>query len=259
MSENQVVVIEPSKNHAVAQRREFFDSAPKDQVAQASEIATVLKDVIEQQGLFSLISGKKYIKAEGWQTLGTFLGVTAREKGVIKHEDGSFEAYVELVKFRDGTVVGGASAICTRKERRWASADDYAVRSMAVTRATGKAFRLSFAWIVTLAGYAPTNEEEMPEYKSDAAHAKPQAQQKTVTATVVDSEPVAKAGAKSSGYEPNNKAHQDVLMKVLQSQKIPDNLWDDIGNAMAGKPFADLQLVVQTVREANSKDGEVLF
>ena len=247
MSENQVVVIEPSKNHAVAQRREFFDSAPKDQVAQASEIATVLKDVIEKQGLFSLISGKKYIKAEGWQTLGTFLGVTAREKGVIKHDDGSFEAYVELVKFRDGTVVGGASAICTRKERRWEKADDYAVRSMAVTRATGKAFRLSFAWIVTLAGYAPTNEEEMPEHTKQVSEpiqsqsqTKPQAQ-------------------KSSGYEPQNKAHQDVLVKVLESQKIPASLWDEIGNAMAGKPFSDLQLVVQTVRESNLKSGEVLF
>ncbi len=253
MSENQVVVIEPNKNHAVAQRREFFDSAPKEQVAQASEIATVLKDVIEKQGLFSLISGKKYIKAEGWQTLGTFLGVTAREKSVVKHEDGSFEAYVELVKFRDGTVVGGASAICTRKERRWASADDYAVRSMAVTRATGKAFRLSFAWIVTLAGYAPTNEEEMPEYKSDAPQVKPQAQQKTVNV------PAAEPAPKASGYDPQNKAHQDVLVKVLQSQKIPDTLWDDIGNAMAGKPFADLQLVVQTVQEKNTKPGEVLF
>jgi hypothetical protein len=243
--ENQVVVIEPSKNHAPVQRREFFDSAPKDQVTQASEIATVLKDVIEKQGLFSLISGKKYIKAEGWQTLGTFLGVTAREKSVVKHEDGSFEAYVELLRFRDGTVVGGASAICTRKERRWEKADDYAVRSMAVTRATGKAFRLSFAWIVTLAGYAPTNEEEMPEYTtkqaSEPVQAKPQQDKK------------------SSGYEPQNKAHQDVLVKVLQSQKIPDTLWDDIGNAMAGKPFSELSLVVESVREAKAKSAEVLF
>jgi hypothetical protein len=245
--ENQVVVIEPNKTYVPAQRKEFFDSAPKEQVVQASEIATVLKDVIEKQGLFTLISGKKYIKAEGWQTLGTFLSVTAKEKSVVKHEDGSFEAYVELLRFRDGTVVGGASAICTRKERRWEKADDYAVRSMAVTRATGKAFRLSFAWIVTLAGYAPTNEEEMPEHTKQASEpvqfqsqAKPQAQ-------------------KSSGYEPQNKAHQDVLVKVLESQKIPASLWDDIGNAMAGKPFSDLQLVVQTVRESNLKSGEVLF
>ena len=62
MSENQVVVIEPTKTYVPAQRKEFFDSAPKEQVVQASEIATVLKDVIEKQGLFTLISGKKYIK-----------------------------------------------------------------------------------------------------------------------------------------------------------------------------------------------------
>ncbi len=143
-------------------RTGFFDSTPAEQVRQATEIANVLSSVIEKQGLFSNISGKKYIKAEGWQTLGTFLGVVPREKSVIRHDDGSYEAYIEIVKFRDGTVVGGGSAICSRKEKRWSAADEYAIRSMAITRATGKAFRVGFSWIVTLAGYSPTPEEEIP-------------------------------------------------------------------------------------------------
>ena len=50
-----------------------------------------------------------------------------------------------------------------RSERRWNNADEYAVRSMAVTRATGKACRLSFSPIMALAGKATTPAEEMPE------------------------------------------------------------------------------------------------
>jgi hypothetical protein len=47
-------------------------------------------------------------------------------------------------------------------ERTWSQRDAYARRSMAITRATGKAFRLGFSWIMTLAGYEPTPWEEMP-------------------------------------------------------------------------------------------------
>ena len=38
---------------------------------------------------------------------------------------------------------------------------------MAITRATGKAARLSFAWIVEMAGYAPRAAEEMPGFDPD--------------------------------------------------------------------------------------------
>lgn len=140
----------------------FFAATPKDQVKMASEMAEVLSDIITKQKLFSEISGKKYVKVEGWQTLGTFLGITARESRVNRLDDGSYEAFVDLIKFSDGTIVGGASALCSTNEKRWGNADEFARRSMAITRATGKAYRCSFAWIVTLAGYEPTPEEEMP-------------------------------------------------------------------------------------------------
>ena len=88
------------------------------------------------------------------------LGVLPREREVEKIDDG-YKAYVELVRTSDGAIIGGASAICTRDERNWSNRDDYAVRSMAVTRATGKAFRLGFSWIMKLAGYEATPAEEM--------------------------------------------------------------------------------------------------
>jgi hypothetical protein len=77
-------------------------------------------------------------------------------------EDGGYEAIVELVRIRDGMVIGRASALCGMDEKTWASRPEYARRSMAVTRATGKAYRLGYSAIIKLAGFEPTPAEEMP-------------------------------------------------------------------------------------------------
>lgn len=92
------------------------------------------------------------------------LGVLPREVGVTACEDGSYEAIVELIRTGDGAVIGRASAICgTPDEPTWATRPAYARRSMAITRATGKAYRLGFSWIMALAGYEPTPAEEMTD------------------------------------------------------------------------------------------------
>ena len=141
-------------------------AGPTGVIEQASSVARCLGNIVDERHLYTNISGKKFVRVEGWTTLGAMLGILPREVSVIKitpdngHGEG-YEAYVELIRVNDGRVIGGASAICTRDERNWKTRDDYAVRSMAITRATGKAFRLGFSWIMTLAGYEPTPAEEM--------------------------------------------------------------------------------------------------
>lgn len=139
----------------------FFELPPQDMVKKASEIANVLSDVIEKQKLFTLFNGKKHINVEGWQTLGTILGILPKEKRVVEHEDKAFEAEIELVSVRTGLVVGGASSYCGMDEPNWARKPKFSRRSMAITRATGKAYKGAFGWIATLAGYASTPAEEM--------------------------------------------------------------------------------------------------
>lgn len=153
---------EVAQSKAVA-HQSFFGMEPHEQVTYATKMATVLADIIEKQKLYSTIGGKNHVRVEGWQTLGTFIGITAREREVTRLADGSYVAFVDLIKFSDGTVVGGASSLCSVNEKRWGSADEFARRSMAITRATGKAFRSNFAWIITLAGYEPCPAEEMPD------------------------------------------------------------------------------------------------
>ena len=134
---------------------------PHDVISQASSIASELMQIVEERKLYSIISGKKFPRVEAWTTMGAMLGITPREVETIKHEDGTFEAIVELIRNSDGFVVGRGSAICGMDEKTWKSRPAFARRSMSITRATGKAFRLSFSWIMTLAGYEPTPAEEM--------------------------------------------------------------------------------------------------
>jgi hypothetical protein len=86
-----------------------------------------------------------------------------------KPVENGWEARVEA-KTRDGAVVGAAEAQCLRTEKNWSSRDDFAVRSMAQTRATAKALRMPLGFIMTLAGYEPTPVEEMPHEASNGNH-----------------------------------------------------------------------------------------
>jgi hypothetical protein len=139
-----------------------IDERPAEIIQHGKEIAKTLAAVIMECHLYKVIQDRKYVMVEGWTTLGGIIGVQPREVEVKRLEDGSYEGTVELVRVRDGMVVGGASALCGMDEPTWAKRPEYARRSMAVTRATGKAYRLAYSWIIKLAGYEATPAEEMP-------------------------------------------------------------------------------------------------
>ena len=137
-------------------------TSPNDVVIRATGMAKTLADIITSRKLYTTINGKKYVQVEGWSTLGAMMGVQPREVEVYERENGDFEATVELIRTSDCAVVGRASSIVSSDEKLWKGRERYARRSMAVTRATGKAYRLGFSWIMSLAGYEPTPAEEMP-------------------------------------------------------------------------------------------------
>lgn len=129
-----------------------------------TDVADALCPIIEQRKLYSDIQGRKYVKVEGWQTLGSMLGVTpvtvwTRRLEADEHQ--GWEARVEA-RTLDGRTIGAAEAECLRSENRWKIADDYAIRSMAQTRATSKALRSVLGFVVTLAGFEATPAEEVP-------------------------------------------------------------------------------------------------
>ena len=141
-------------------------SKPGDVISVATSVATPLSKLVAEKGLFKNISGRKYVYVEGWTTMGAMLGVVPRHipDGSKRGDDGEYEETVEIVRVTDGMVLGRAAAVCGGTDDKvWHSRPEYARKSMAITRATGKAFRLSFSWIMTLAGYMPTPAEEMDD------------------------------------------------------------------------------------------------
>lgn len=137
--------------------------SPAQLVRVATEAADALAGLIKAKKLFSNIQGKEYVKVEGWTTLATMMGCLPREVSVTRDEQGTYTATVELVRMSDGAVLTRASAECGMDEKTWASRADYARRSMAATRATSKACRLAFSWVMVLAEYKATPSEEIPE------------------------------------------------------------------------------------------------
>lgn len=142
---------------------------PTEIVLRATAVAKVLTKVIKDQHLSRNIQGREYVYVTGWSTLGAMLGIMAREtpNGTYAREDGSYVGSVDLIRVSDGMVIGGGTAVVGMDEKdrdgklTWGARPEYARRSMAVTRAAGKAYRLTLAWIMALAGFEGTPAEEM--------------------------------------------------------------------------------------------------
>lgn len=127
------------------------------------EIAEALADVVRKQGLISVISGREHARVEAWTLLGSMLGVFPVVEWTRQTPDGQgWEARV-VARTLAGETVGAAEAMCSRGERTWAKRDDYALRSMAQTRAISKAMRGPLGFVMTLAGFEATPLEEMPD------------------------------------------------------------------------------------------------
>jgi hypothetical protein len=137
--------------------------SPKQITAFGLKASKQLMDIVTQTNWTVNIQGNKYLRFEGWQTVGKFFGYTVKTEDTKYVEFGEakgFEAKA-VVLDNKGTVIGGAEAICMNDEKNWAGKPLYALKSMAQTRASAKAFRQILSWVVVLAGYSPTPMEEI--------------------------------------------------------------------------------------------------
>ena len=144
-----------------------------------SDFSKELKKFIVENELYTTIQGKNFVHVEGWQFAGASMGIfpivvseenlSPENKNISytdkygKHEAPvyKYKSRVELVQMATGKIIGSGVALCSNEEKKKNSFDEYAVLSMAQTRATGKAFRMTIGWIMKLAGYEPTPAEEI--------------------------------------------------------------------------------------------------
>jgi hypothetical protein len=138
----------------------FRSDDPKLVRARAVEVANELAGIIRAQNLYVKIRGEEYVLVEGWTLAGTMLGVFPVLEWSRRIDDG-WEARTEA-RTLSGAVIGAAESMCVRSERKWAKAEEHALRSMAATRSTSRALRQPLGFVMELAGFKATPAEDMP-------------------------------------------------------------------------------------------------
>lgn len=150
------------KTNEIATRTEQVELTNPNEIM---SFATSLKDLIVKNGLYTKIKGKNYVNVEGWQIAGAFTGVfpIIEKVEALESPAGTYKYRAEVsLQNIEGNKVGYGVAICSNREAGKGNFDEYAVASMAQTRATGKAFRMKLGWLLKVAGYETTPAEEMP-------------------------------------------------------------------------------------------------
>lgn len=152
--ESDSLELEPAGDHTLFEVRD-----PLDRLQAAKRVAGALKDEIEAAGMVQRIGGREFVRVEGWQTLATMAGLTTRIVWSRSCIDG-WEARAEVIT-ADGRVVSSGEGMCTRAERNWARRAEYALRSMAQTRAVSRALRVVLGFVMVLSGHDATPAEEI--------------------------------------------------------------------------------------------------
>ena len=167
------------------QKQSFDLAAPKE----AIHVAGVLQKFVNEQNLTVRIQDRTYALVEAWQFAGAQLGlypIMVDIKNESSYEDVIFKwvdrknnpkekttkkfkyrASVEIRKYSDDKVVSRGEMVCTNEEYGKHEFPEYAVQSMAQTRAEGKAWRMLLGWVMKAAGFETMPAEEMDEQRKE--------------------------------------------------------------------------------------------
>ena len=128
------------------------------------QLSNELSKLIREKGLSSNIQGKQFVNVEGWQFAGASLGlmpIITETKDLSNETSIKYMAICEVRNINTGAVVATGIALCSNAEKTKRYFDEYAILSMAQTRAIGKAYRNLLAWLMKAAGFEATPAEEM--------------------------------------------------------------------------------------------------
>lgn len=136
---------------------------PEGIINKAQIIANIVSKLIEEKKLYHQIQGRKYVKCEGWTTMGALFNLYPTITDLQKEKNDKEIIYTATceIKRPDGHTVTRAISSCNNMERGKRGLAEFQIASMAQTRAVSKAFRLCLSWVMALAGYEATPAEEM--------------------------------------------------------------------------------------------------
>ena len=140
------------------------------------KLSTELSQLIKEKGLSSNIQGKQFVNVEGWQFAGASLGlmpIITSTQDLSNETAIKYMATCEVRNITTGQLVATGIALCSNAEKTKRYFDEYAILSMAQTRAIGKAYRNLLAWLMKAAGFEATPAEEMDFAKEETPTKKP--------------------------------------------------------------------------------------
>ena len=165
--ESVMPAVYPNGQDEGANDSSLFSHDPERAFLEAERIVNVVSKRCNGPGYLVNIGGKQYPKIEWWTTVSASLGLfpqTVFAKRLDRDDEIAYEARVEVR--RQGVIIASGEAMCSNKEHRWSQADEYAIKSMAITRASGKAYRIPLSFLAVMAGLEATPAEEIPADKT---------------------------------------------------------------------------------------------
>ncbi|MDO1445762.1 hypothetical protein Q0590_05845 [Rhodocytophaga aerolata] len=210
--QKQVEMNTENNQKMVKKRVESYDISKSDETM---NLAVDLAKFIKENKLFHNIQGKEFVNVEGWQYAGSRLGIlpiVEELTNISDEHEMKYQAKVKLLNLRTEQIVGSGFAICSNKESGKKYYQEFAIASMAQTRAIGKAYRNILAWIIRAAGYEPTPAEEM-DYLSTPADASKASTQRSQAAPVA-AEPIA-----AEVQQPKVVAQDDATQKPATTKQ----------------------------------------
>lgn len=206
--------------------------------------ATDLKRFIVSQKLYTPIQGKNYVNVEGWQFAGGSMGLIAVvDKCERLERTGTEVAYrAEVVVYSGDKIVSRGIAICSSNEGKKKSFDEYAIASMAQTRAVGKAYRLLLGWLMKAAGYEGTPAEEMKEEAPKAPKKEEFRGEEVIVESHENLEKLVEA-LKARGAKTKPAALK--MLNDITDAQVPS--FDEIGESDAKRYLAKILMTPETV------------
>lgn len=206
----------------------------KYELSDANSTLTLAKEVanfIKENKLFLMVHNKPHINIEAWQYAAANLGIVPvvdKVENLSMEGEVKYGAFVTLYQIGSWQKVSAGYAICSNKESGKKSNPEFAICSMAQTRAEGKAYRLLLGWLIKAAGYEATPSEEMDSIGHEEAQ--PPAKKQAPNKTHVPPKESKPASVKAKGaltillnskvIEPKQQAAVFTAMNTMDEEKV---------------------------------------
>jgi hypothetical protein len=198
-------------------------------------LSNELKRFVKDAHLVSNIKGKDYCNVEAWQMAGASLGlfpIITSVQDLSSENEVKYMATCEVRSYQDNKLVSVGIAICSNKEGSKKFFDEYAILSMAQTRAVGKAFRNQLAWLMKAAGFEATPAEEMDFVVSEVKVKVPS--------------------------EPLNMSNKEILAEIIEDEPNREAIMMEVAKCTKVKQLTDIYFTYKQSFDADETLMKVL-